>query len=217
MLFRSRSVHAAHEALDAIGGIREVLVQRHAGSGLVQADVGITMPSAFNFASGAFARGSVVVTWYGPVSDLALAGDTESQIPRRFGLRTDLTSVGASNAVSFRAYSDVGVDVTLTFYRTSGQFVTAIVKVPPGYNPDEDPVLQDFYVPFSDFIATGELSPYDVFQDTRAITMLVAGRAGADAVIANFGTTQLPEPAYGGAVGLLIILGVNLWKGATAA
>lgn len=155
-----RSAYATQSALDALGGHRDLVVSRNSGGGSVTADVGITLPAAFNYASAAFARGSAVMKWEGAASD------STSAIPTRFALRADVTNQGRNNTVFFGAYSDLGVDVMLTFYQSASRFVTAAVRVAPGYDPEQEPVLTDFYVPFSEFSTTGVLSP-SAFLRTR--------------------------------------------------
>ena len=151
--------------------------------------------------------------WDGPGTSTRTAAELEAGFPKRFGLDVDVTAGGFNSGLAFRAYSDLGVDVTLRFYQSSAAYVTAVVSIPRGYNPTGEALFEDFYVPFSDFTVTGELSPVAVLEDTRAITMIVAGGQGADAAITDLRTISseenvrlhMPEPVGTGAIGLLML------------
>ena len=208
-----RAAHAAHEILEAVGGVRELIVRRESGSGSVQSDVGLNTPGAFNYASGAFARGSATIIWDGSGTSTRTAAELEAGLPKRFRLDVDATGGGFNAGVAFRAYSDLGVDITLRFYHSSAAYVTSVVRIPPGFDVTGEAVFEEFYVPFSDFTVTGELSPVAVLEDTRAITLLVAGGQGADAAITDLRMissedstrVHMPEPVGTGMIGLLML------------
>ena len=208
-----RAVYATHQVPEAAGGVRELIVRRESGTGTVSSDIGLNTPGAFNYASGAFARGSAVVIWDGPGTSTRTLAELEAGLPKRFGLDVDVTDRGFNSGLAFRAYSDLGVDLTLRFYHSSAAYITAVVSIPRGYDPTEEALFADFFVPFSDFTVTGELSPAAVLEDTRAITMLVAGRQGADAAITDLRTISseenvrrhMPEPVGTGFIGLLML------------
>jgi hypothetical protein len=211
----NRSNSPANNAPMGLGGQREFIVRRTAGSGTVQLDIDLTFVDAVSFTSSGSAVGQALITWDGPDTVVSTFNPQSTNAAQRrgqpnvFGLigsgltgGVDLTDNGSNQLISIAADSDnLGLPVYFTFYRSAGVYAEYTLNVPgdAAFN------LERHYMPFTSFNAIGlgaGQTVVDIFRDVKAITMMIDGRNASDATFDNLlATTAVPEP---GSVTLLL-------------
>lgn len=177
-------------APEVIGGERDVRVERTSGGGAVQFQSGVAGQEHMLCSLGAGAEGSCLVVWDGPDGSFSLD-------PAGLG-GIDLTEGGANDAVGFTVQVDQPVTIEVEVVRASdGESVSAILDLQGG------PAVEERFLPLASFGPEAEA----VFGDAGAISLLVTGTPGFDALIDDVRVT-VPEPGSSAAAAVLALVAV---------
>lgn len=179
-----KSAFSFKAAAEAVGGERDMLVERTGTSGLVRFDVNNSYLGAASFASGPTVPGRGTLTWDGA------DGLSTTNVTGLGGV--DLTQSGANDKFLLRLISDLGATLTIKAYTDAANFSMASVAVPTNLSF----ILTHQGILFSSFTIGGGSGAN--FANIGAISMEVdgTGNPGTDVVFDYVITTALvPEPS----------------------
>lgn len=178
-----KSAFTFTNAAEALGGERDIFLERTNGTGRVAVDVGLSVVGAFDFASNSGTEGRASLVWDG-VDGIAATNYT--------GLASaDLTGGGANNIFKVGTVSDLGASLTLRVYTDAANYSesTALIPADPNF------VFAYMWFPFTNFTVLAGSGAN--FANVGAVSLLVDGTGfpATDVGLSIFIAQQVPEPA----------------------
>jgi len=177
------STFAAYSTTEAIGGERDVFIERTSNnSGAVATDISGSFASQLSYASAPFTTGNLLLSYDGSDASSALN-------PTGLG-GIDFTQSGINTGIFLRSASDLGASITMTILSDANHssFYTLSIAADPSFS------FFDYFAPFSSFTSSGALGGAN-FSSVGAFTLLLSGNtAGTDVSLDTVVAAPVPEP-----------------------
>jgi hypothetical protein len=196
---------------DILGDYRNISLLKTGGTtlsqlrGLVDPDGGL-----FSLSVDSAASGKALISYTGTNTLGTGFTGVNFNAPTSFnlggGAGIDITENGANQGIRVRAAADnQGLPITFTLYNSASNYVRYTLQV-----PGTAPVMADYFMLFTSFSVTGGMTPNQILQTVKAITVEVNAHPnggmpislGTDAQLDYIMASSIPEPGTYALMGL---------------